>query len=678
MRTPSLWIILLALGLLLVGCGSSDNGGGGSPSPTGTIPPTATRTSAPQPTPTAPPATSTHTPVPTPTSGQLDISICAPDAGPFSATIDNPFFPLPVGAQWILVGQSEEGLPVRVEVTSLDAPEVVAGIVTRVVREREWEDGALVEISHNFFVQTADGTVCYYGEDVDIYEAGEIVSHEGAWRAGVNAALPGIFMPANPQVGQVFQQEIAPGIAEDEATLVAAGETVAVDFGTFTDTIRFTELNPLDGGTSEKVYARGVGLIVDDPIERISASACGNLSGAGCAPLSERVDLEVPTFSNPTSVTNPLFPVSLQHSVILLGAVGGEPLRVEVTLLPVHKTIMVNGQAVETLESQFVAFLDGRIHEVALDWYGQADDGSVWYFGEDVFNYEDGVVADTGGTWLAGRDGPVAMIMPANPQVGGVYRTENIPGLVFEEVTVKSIGATVDGPTGPVSGAIVVEELHLDGVLEDKTFAPAYGEFSTGDGADLEALALAVPTDSLPGSPPAELDSLFNGADDIFDAALAGDWTAAEAALETMTSAWETYQAGTVPPMLQAQMNDALDSLAEEVEGRSPGGARQAAIDVARASLDFRLRHRPPSEIDRARFELWARQVGVDVADNDADAVRGDVTSLEWVWDRFKHTVTGPLASTIETLLGQLRTAADAENLPAARDAATQLRAALA
>lgn len=231
------------------------------------------------------------------------------------------------------------------------------------------------------------------------------------------------------------------------------------------------------------------------------------------APESERVDLATPSFSNPTSVTNPLFPISNINQVLLLGSVGGVPFRAEYTLLPGTKTISLNGQQVETLVVQYLAYLDGRIHEVALDWYGQADDGAVWYFGEDVFNYEDGVIADTEGTWLAGRDGPVAMIMPADPQAGDVYRPENIPGLVFEEVTVKSVGVTVDGPRGAVEGALVVRELHMDGTFEDKTFAPGYGEFHTGSGSDLEAAALAVPTDALPGPLPAELKTLLDGAE---------------------------------------------------------------------------------------------------------------------------------------------------------------------
>jgi hypothetical protein len=75
----------------------------------------------------------------------------------------------------------------------------------------------------------------------------------------------------------------------------------------------------------------------------------------------------------------------------------------------------------------------------------------------------------------------------------------NVFPVVFDEVTVKAVDQVVDGPHRPVAGAIVVRELHMDGETEDKIFAPGYGEFSTGSGANVEALALAVPTDALPG-----------------------------------------------------------------------------------------------------------------------------------------------------------------------------------
>ncbi len=254
-------------GLLLcgsvLGCGDgSDNGGDGASTPTrpvATAVPTATM-----------PVPASQTPTATPTGDtRLDIAVCAPPAGPFSATIDHPYFSLLVGMQWILTAENDEGAVVRLEVTALDETEAVAGVTTRVVEEREWEDGELIEVARNFFVRAPDGTLCYYGEDVDNYEGGEIVNHDGTWRAGRDGARPGIFLPAAPQVGQAFQQEVAPGVAEDEAEIAAIGETVEVPLGTYSDTVRLLEHNPLDGGTSTKIYARDVGLLRDDEFERL-------------------------------------------------------------------------------------------------------------------------------------------------------------------------------------------------------------------------------------------------------------------------------------------------------------------------------------------------------------------------------------------------------------------------
>jgi hypothetical protein len=400
------------------------------------------------------------------------------------------------------------------------------------------------------------------------------------------------------------------------------------------------------------------------------------------APDSERVDLGEPSFSDPTTVDNPLFPISDLHSAILLGNDEGNPLRIETVLLPEPKVIDVDGEQVETLVSQFVSYLDGRIHEVALDWYAQDDDGNVWYFGEDVFNYEDGVVADTDGTWIAGEDGPPGMIMPADPQVGQAYRPENIPGSVFEEVVVKTVDLAVDGPRGPVEGAMVGTENHLiEGHYEDKTFAPGYGEFTSGVGANLEALAVAVPTDARPGGAPAELDTVTNGAGDLFAAAGAGDWETATATLAAMSAAWDAHRAGgQVPPLLDVQMSQALDALAGNplmpaVTAGNAEGARNAALDVQMAGLDLELQYRPPTEVDRGRLAIWADQLLVDTASDEPDPghIAGDVTSLEWVWDRVAHMLDDADVADVEAQLADLRSAADDEDTAAAADAAPQL-----
>ena len=404
---------------------------------------------------------------------------------------------------------------------------------------------------------------------------------------------------------------------------------------------------------------------------------CGTTSGTGCAPKSERVDLARSSFSDPTNVTNPLFPVSRQESVLMVGQVDGKAFRTEVTLLPETRIIEWQGRRVETLVSQYAAYLDGRIHEVAYDFYAQADDGSVWYFGEDVFNFKDGAIVDTHGTWIAGKDGPAAMIMPSDPKVGDVYRPENIPGFVFEEVTVKDTRKTLDGPLGPIDGGLVIEELHMDGTTEDKTFAPGYGEFYTAGGGDVEALALAVPTDALSGPTPTELQTLSGGALDVFDAARSRDWNAASARVEKMAGAWDTYRAGEVPRLVEPRMTDALAALAEAVDARDAAQAQQAAIGAAQWSLDLQLQYQPATEIDLARFDLWAAQLVADASAGDAAAVNGDLFTLDYIRDRILHTLPGDEVTRINSALEELQTAVSEEDLPAARSAAEHLRSAI-
>lgn len=402
------------------------------------------------------------------------------------------------------------------------------------------------------------------------------------------------------------------------------------------------------------------------PIAQPSAAQlkAAELHDLPLAPKGARVDLSAPPFSDPTEVTNPLFPISELHSVLLNGKVDGKPFKTETTLLPDTRFIeWINGQRVEVLVSQYTAYLDGRLEEVALDFYAQADDGSVWYLGEDVFNYnEEGHVADTSGTWLAGKEGPAAMIMPSAPKVGDAFRPENIPALVFEEVTVKSSDTSVDGPQGPIAGAMIGKELHDDGTFSDKVFAPGYGEFYSAHEGDVEALALAVPTDALPGPLPRELRIISAGAEVVFDLATEMNWDAASARARKMDAGWQSYQATEVPPRLVAPTTRSLEALTAAVDARSPAKARAAAIDVGFAGFDLQLRHRPPAEIDMARFELWAHRLLVDAAAGDLGGVTGDVATLEWIRDRFVH-VLGPVEVTrIDKHLLDLREAATDED----------------
>ena len=419
------------------------------------------------------------------------------------------------------------------------------------------------------------------------------------------------------------------------------------------------------------------------PAEQPTATATPTIPqpivhGLAIGPEAARVDLAMPTFSNPTEITNPWFPVSSQESVLMLGEVDGKPFRTEVTLLPGTRIIEWGGQQVETLVSQYTAYLGGRIHEVAYDFYAQDDEGSVWYFGEDVFNFADGAIVDTHGTWIAGKDGPAAMIMPADPQVGDTYRPENIPGFVFEEVTVVSVGRVLDGPLGPVDGGLVITELHMDGNTEGKTFAPGYGEFLTAGGGDREALTLAVPTDAQPGPVPAAITSLEAAARRAFDAALAGDWRALSREVERISAVRPALGGEETPPIVAARLDRSIDELAAASDARDRQAAGQAAIDAAQWSLDLQLLYRAPVEIDLARFDVWASQMQLDAAAGDAAAVGGDLFTIDYIRDRIAHAIDPRDLTRINAVLEELQVPVGEGNLRASAEVVSKLRAAVA
>ena len=139
----------------------------------------------------------------------------------------------------------------------------------------------------------------------------------------------------------------------------------------------------------------------------VGPTECGTYSGTACAPVGTRVDLAEPRFSQPTRITNPLFPIGRLRSAVLLGEAEGESFRAETTLLPGTVTVRWRGQRIAALASQYLAWERGRIKEAAVDLYAQADDGAVWYLGEDVIDYERGAASSTGEAgWRAAKGRP--------------------------------------------------------------------------------------------------------------------------------------------------------------------------------------------------------------------------------------------------------------------------------
>lgn len=184
----------------------------------------------------------------------------AVDKRELRSTGRNPYFILEPGHALVL----EHG-GARLTRTVLHETRVVDGVETRVVEERETKDGRLVEVSRNYFaIHPGSKDVFYFGEDVDMYDGGKVVSHDGAWLAGVQGAKFGLMMPGEPRVGAAFYQEVAPGVAMDRARITSVSERLATPAGTFMNCVRTEETTALEPAAKEhKLYAPGVGLVRD-------------------------------------------------------------------------------------------------------------------------------------------------------------------------------------------------------------------------------------------------------------------------------------------------------------------------------------------------------------------------------------------------------------------------------
>jgi hypothetical protein len=182
----------------------------------------------------------------------------------------NTYFILEPGYQRTFVGK-EDGKKVDLIITVLAETKQVNGVETRVVEEREWVDGKLVEVSRNYFAIGATTHHAYYfGEEVDMYKDDKIVSHEGAWLAGVDGAKHGIAMPADARLGVRYYQEQAARIAMDRAEHVSTDAVVKAPAGKFKKCLKVKETTPLEPGNEEfKLYAPGIGLVQDGELKLV-------------------------------------------------------------------------------------------------------------------------------------------------------------------------------------------------------------------------------------------------------------------------------------------------------------------------------------------------------------------------------------------------------------------------
>jgi len=174
--------------------------------------------------------------------------------------------------------------------------------------------------------------------------------------------------------------------------------------------------------------------------------------------------------------------------------------RIEVTVLRETREVM----GVETTVVRDIVYVDGVLVEDTHDWFAQDKKGNVWYFGEAVDNYEDGVLVDHEGSWEAGMDGAlpgIAMWDDPDEHLREQYRMEYYPGVAEDMAKVLSVEEKVTVSYGTFDDVLkTMEWTPLEpGVLEHKFYAEEIGLVkivALDSGETIELIDVIPPADS--------------------------------------------------------------------------------------------------------------------------------------------------------------------------------------
>ena len=188
------------------------------------------------------------------------------DPNNFVAVVDNPYYPLPVGRTLVYSG-IKDGQTQRDTVTVTNQTKVILGVTATVVSDIADHNAAILERTSDWYAQDKQGNVWYLGEDTVHFLAHGKADTSGSWEAGVNGAVPGIIMEANPQIPDAYRQELLAGEAEDTACIVDRGTTIRVPYGRVANVLTTLEATRLEPGAyDQKVYGPGIGIVLEQSL----------------------------------------------------------------------------------------------------------------------------------------------------------------------------------------------------------------------------------------------------------------------------------------------------------------------------------------------------------------------------------------------------------------------------
>ncbi|NYD40826.1 hypothetical protein [Nocardioides panaciterrulae] len=198
----------------------------------------------------------------------LTIPTPSPDPADFAGAVDNPWFPLEPGSRWSY--RSTGGSRVATTVaTAGERRRVVDGVtctgVHSVARDAHRR---VVSEAWDWYAQDTAGNVWTFGGRTTSYDRrGQRVAGS-SWEAGVGGAEAGLVMAAHPRLGDGYVVARRGGGAEERATVLSVDEQRAVPSGFYTHLVELEVTSTASPGTvRHRYYARGLGLVFDEPAE---------------------------------------------------------------------------------------------------------------------------------------------------------------------------------------------------------------------------------------------------------------------------------------------------------------------------------------------------------------------------------------------------------------------------
>ncbi|NET40650.1 calcium-binding protein [Okeania sp. SIO2B3] len=408
----------------------------------------------------------------------------------------------------------------------------IEGVETVVVRDVAWDEGVLVEDTFDWYAQDTEGNVWYMGEIATNYEYddnGNLIgtNNDGSWEAGVDGALAGFLMEANPEIGDNYYQEFAPDIAIDQAEVVSLNESIEIDLDDYENvlkTLEFTELEP--DAFEFKYYAPGVGqILAEEGITEEGGEPELSPELVGISTLAQATLPALPTanFESSAEINNPYFPLKPGSIYIYEGeetdSDTGE-LEVEQEIFFVtNQTKEILGVTTRVVEEK--VFENGLLSEEELAYYAQDTDGNVWLMGEDEIEYEydeqGQLISTEEDSWQAGQEENLpGYVMVASPQVGDAYYEQFQIGEEEEQAEVVSADASVSTNFGNYNNVVQIREFsELDpDEFEFSYYAPGVGqvlEEEVDEDGEVELSSALVERQNIGAIQLPDIDSVING-----------------------------------------------------------------------------------------------------------------------------------------------------------------------